>query len=118
MFDRHGNLIRGEAAAFAATTAKGAKLARGPASIAVVALKEVTLAGNFIYARFFGLDGAPLAPEIRIDQHTLAGYPNGFGPTISWQRDRFASIYCGADYVSHSLYLREYGAGGQPLGDE
>lgn len=97
MFDLGGNALTAERQAFATTSAKGPEVATDGNSFGLVALKEVTLTGNFIYVRFFDAAGNPYGAEVEYGDRL------GFAPTIFWQGDKFLTAYC-----SSNPYTLEY----------
>jgi hypothetical protein len=116
MYDLGGNEIRAEAPAFANTTAKGPVLAFSGDTLALTALKEVTLTGNFIYVRFFDPAGNPLGPEVQYNSRNL-----GFGPTVSWQGDRFVTAYSDLydpGQLTYAIFLNSFTRTGARIAPE
>jgi len=114
--DLAGDVLRAEAAAFETTVAIGPVLATNGAQVALVALRSVALGGNFVYLRFFGADGAPVATEDLISplQGPLGTPPTPYGPTVSWDGNEFVAVYAESAFpeLANQLVFQHYTAGG------
>jgi hypothetical protein len=93
-----GQTLRAEAPATTITT-QGPHLATNGQVIGLATLRQnpPPTGGNYLYARFFELDGTPLAPEVRYDADL---FPLGFAPQIARYGDRFLALYAYTDPLS------------------
>jgi len=119
LFDLQGNQVRDEAPVFANQVAQGPRIAWNGQTLAVTALKAISLpdpnAGNYMYIRCYDAAGAPRAVE------TQYGQKLGYGPTVFWAGDKFMTAYCmmyNMATLKYTLLFNTFDEFGRKLGNE